>query len=245
MPLFFLQAENIRGDRATFKEEEARHIRRVLRLKRGDSIAGFDDGGNRYHLTIVDETVKSVICRIDRMEPLSQERPVAVHLGVGIPKGDRFDYILQKTTELGVSGIVPFLSSRTVVRVPPGKRQGRLLRWRRIVTEAVKQCGSPHVPDIAEIHTFQEVIDLLSGCDLKIILYEETFAFSLKPTLEEAQNPKSVALLVGPEGGSSRDEVTRARSAGFIVAGLGKNILRVETAAVAALAMIQYRFQNM
>jgi 16S rRNA (uracil1498-N3)-methyltransferase len=245
MALFFLHGKNIRGDTATFTDEEARHIKRVLRLKQGDTIVAFDDRGNRYHLTIVDETVKSVIAHVNRVDSLTYERVVEVLLGVGIPKGDRFDYILQKTTELGVGTIVPFLSSRTVVRVPPEKREGRHVRWRRIILETVKQCGASHIPSLGEIRTFQGALEYLSGCDLKIILYEETFEFSLNRILEKKGPVKSVALLVGPEGGFSKEEVKSAREKDFIVAGLGKNILRVETATIAALAMIQYRFENL
>lgn len=245
MPLFFVHGKNIRKDTATFTDEEARHIKRVLRLKQGDTIAAFDDRGNRYHLTILGETVKSVVARIDHVEPHAHERTIEVFLGIGIPKGERFDYILQKSTELGVTGIIPFLSSRTVVRLPPEKREGRLFRWRRIILEAVKQCGSTYIPSIGEIGTFQSTIERLLRCNLKIILYEETFEFSMKRILEEKDPVESVALLVGPEGGFSREEVKSAQDRGFIVAGLGKNILRVETATIAALTMIQYRFENL
>lgn len=245
MALFFLRGKNIGGNLATFAEEEARHIKRVLRLKRGDTISAFDDQGKRYRLTIVDETAKTVIARIDSSWEVSSDRRVDILLGVGVPKGDRFDYILQKSTELGVTEIVPFLSSRTVVKVLAEKKASRILRWRRIILEAVKQCGSPHIPQLEELCTFPGVLKRTTGCDLKIMLYEESFDFSLKRILEEREQVNSVALLVGPEGGFSKEEVGSARESGFAVAGLGSNILRVETAAVAALAMIQYRFENL
>lgn len=245
MPLFFLPGGSIRGNIATFPEEESRHIKRVLRLKQGDTIAAFDDQGNRYQLTIVDETVRSVVARVDRSWKVAKEKAVDVVLGVGIPKGDRFDFILQKSTELGVSEILPFLSSRTTVKVPGDKKESRLIRWRRIVLEAVKQCGSPHIPIIGDIYSFRSALGYMGKCDLRIMLYEETFDFSLKGILDENEKAASVALLVGPEGGFSKDEVDFAQRSGFTIAGLGNNILRVETATVASLAMIQYRYENL
>jgi 16S rRNA (uracil1498-N3)-methyltransferase len=245
MPLFFLNRENIHGEVAHFSPEESKHIRRVYRLKPGDSLMAFDEEGSRYILSLIDETSKQVIARIEEVIQLGEVDRVGIHLGVGIPKGDRFDYILQKSTELGVGEIIPFISSRTVARIPPEKRAMKVTRWERIVREAVKQCGAPHAPRVRKILSLKDALSQYLQCPLKIILYEETFEFTLKKVLSDNPVPPEIAILIGPEGGFPRSEVELAGEVGFIPAGLGRNILRVETAAIAALAMVQYHYENL
>lgn len=225
--------------------EEARHMRTVLRLGRGDHFKAFDDEGNVYLMRIVEETSREILARVVLKEGKRPEPAVRVFLGVGIPKGDRFDYVLQKATELGVWEIVPFVSSRVQVKIPKERAKAKLERWKRIVLEAVKQCGNTNVPEIPGIYTYSQALEHMRECDLKVILFERTFAFTLKKVLSGVEVPRSAALLVGPEGGFSEDEVERAEEFGFVRAGLGRNVLRVETAAVAALAMVQYHFDNL
>ncbi len=246
MPLFFLSKKNIHGDIAHFSFEESRHIRKVYRLKPGDQIKAFDEEGGRYLLTLIEETSRQVIGQVEeRSQEGENIQKISVHLGVGIPKGDRLDTILQKSTELGVSEIVPFISSRTVARIPLEKRPVKVERWQRIVREAVKQCGAPCIPKVRQILSFQDALTRYFSSSLKIILYEETFEFTLKKILTERGSVKQVSLLVGPEGGFSRSEVDTAGIHGFTPVGLGRNVLRVETAAIAALAMVHYHFATL
>ncbi|RMG59053.1 MAG: 16S rRNA (uracil(1498)-N(3))-methyltransferase [Deltaproteobacteria bacterium] len=245
MRLFRLPREAERDEHLVLSGEEARHMRTVLRMKRGDHFRGFDEAGNVYLLQVTEVTARDVMARVVLKEGRRPEPRVKVTLAVGIPKGDRFDFILQKATELSVWEIVPFISSRVQVRIPGEKVHSRLERWRRIILEAVKQCGNTNVPEIPGLYTFQELISRLPQGGLKVILYEKTLSFTLKEVLAGGGDAERITLLVGPEGGFSEEEVEQAREAGFVPAGLGRNILRVETAAIAALAMVQYHFENL
>jgi 16S rRNA (uracil1498-N3)-methyltransferase len=154
------------------------------------------------------------------------------------------DFILEKATELGVSRVVPFRSSRTIPRVEPADARKRLLRWERVALAAAKQCGSGRVPEVSAVIPYCEALRVAAGHDNRVIFYEGEGTFSLKRVLAGMPPGKSVALIVGPEGGFSQDEVREAVAAGCRCAGLGSRILRVETAALAVLAMVMYHFER-
>jgi 16S rRNA (uracil1498-N3)-methyltransferase len=163
---------------------------------------------------------------------------------VGLPKADKMDFILEKATELGVSRVIPFRSSRTIPRIDPADARKRLLRWERVALAAAKQCGSGRVPEVSAIVPYTGALRRAAEHDGKILFYEGEGAFSLKRVLAGMGEVRTVALIVGPEGGFSPDEVREAVSAGCRCAGLGSRILRVETAALAVLSMVMYHFEK-
>jgi 16S rRNA (uracil1498-N3)-methyltransferase len=242
MPTFFLQRANLSGDTAVLSGTEAGHMLRSLRLSVGDSFHAFDEDGNRYRMRILEATSRSL--RAEVLETFPPEPPprVAVTLLVGLPKADKMDFILEKATELGVSRIVPFRSSRTIPRVEPADARKRLLRWERVALAAAKQCGSGRIPGVSGVVPYAEALRDAAGHDGRVIFYEGEGRFSLKRVLAGMPVPRTVALIVGPEGGFSPDEVREAVAAGCACAGLGSRILRVETAALAVLAMVMYHF---
>lgn len=215
-----------------------------LRLGTGDSFYAFDGEGNRYRMRILEATSRSL--RAEVLESLPPEPPpeVAVTLMVGLPKADKMDFILEKATELGCSRVIPFRSSRTVPRPDAGDAGKRLLRWERIALSAAKQCGSGRVPAISPLLSYRDALRSCEEAEGKVIFYEGEGRFGLKGVFSGLGKISSVALLVGPEGGFSEAEVMEAEGAGFLRAGLGTRILRVETAAVAALSMAMYQFEN-
>jgi len=217
---------------------------RSLRLGTGDSFYAFDGEGNRYRMRILEATSRSL--RAEVLESLPPEPPpeVAVTLAVGLPKADKMDFILEKATELGCSRVIPFRSSRTIPRPDPGDAGKRLLRWERIALSAAKQCGSGRVPAISPLLSYHDALRSCGEAEGKVIFYEGEGRFGLKGVFSRLGKISSVALLIGPEGGFSEDEVLEAEGAGFLRAGLGTRILRVETAAVAALSMAMYQFEN-
>ena len=217
---------------------------RSLRLATGDSFYAFDETGSRYRMRILEATSRSL--RAEIVETLPPEPPpaVAVTLLVGLPKADKMDFILEKATELGCSRVVPFRSSRTIPRVDAAEGLRRTARWDRVALAAAKQCGSGRVPEIPGLFAFPDALRVAGNADGKVVLYEGEGTFGLKKVLSGMRGAKAVALLVGPEGGFSEDEVREAERAGFRRAGLGQRILRVETAAVAALAMTTYHFED-
>jgi 16S rRNA (uracil1498-N3)-methyltransferase len=244
LPTFFVDRRNISGDTAVLSGTEAGHMLRSLRLGTGDSFYAFDEGGNRYRMRILEATSRSL--RAEVLESLPPEPPpeVAVTLAVGLPKADKMDFILEKATELGCSRVVPFRSSRTIPRLDPGESGKRLLRWERVALAAAKQCGSGRVPVISPLLSYRDALRSCAGSEGKVIFYEGEGRFGLRKVFAGLGKVSGVALLIGPEGGFSETEVMEAEEAGFLRAGLGSRILRVETAAVAALSMAMYHFEN-
>ncbi|HEY7528966.1 MAG TPA: 16S rRNA (uracil(1498)-N(3))-methyltransferase [Candidatus Deferrimicrobiaceae bacterium] len=244
MPTFFVDRGNISGDTAVLSGTEAGHMLRSLRLRTGDSFYAFDGEGNRYRMRILEATSRSLRAEILESFPPEPPPEVAVFLLVGLPKADKMDFILEKATELGCSRVIPFRSSRTIPRLDARDAGKRLLRWERIALAAAKQCGSGRVPDISPLLSFPDALRAASAAEGKVLFYEGEGRFGLKKVLNRMSHASSVALLIGPEGGFSEDEVKEAERAGFLRAGLGARILRVETAAVAALGMTMYHFEK-
>jgi 16S rRNA (uracil1498-N3)-methyltransferase len=242
MPTFLVRRANISGDTAVLSGTEAGHMLRSLRLSAGDSFYAFDEEGNRYRMRILEATSRSLRAEVLETFPPEPPPPVAVTLLVGLPKADKMDFILEKATELGISRVVPFRSSRTIPRPSEADRKKRLLRWERVVLAAAKQCGSGRIPEVSEIVPYNVALREAAGHDGRVIFYEGEGRFSLKRVLSGMAAVRSVALIVGPEGGFSPDEVREAVAAGCACAGLGSRILRVETAALAVLAMVMYHF---
>jgi 16S rRNA (uracil1498-N3)-methyltransferase len=242
MPTFLVRRESISGDTAVLSGTEAGHMLRSLRLSVGDSFHAFDEAGNRYRMRILEATSRSLRAEVLETFPPEPPPPVPVTLLVGLPKADKMDFILEKATELGVSRVVPFRSSRTIPRLPPADGKKRLLRWERVVLAAAKQCGSGRIPEVTEIVPYAAALREAAEHDGRVIFYEGEGNFSLKRILSGMTAIRNVALIVGPEGGFSPDEVREAVAAGCACAGLGSRILRVETAALAVLAMVMYHF---
>lgn len=244
MPTFFVDRAHISGDTAVLSGTEAGHMLRSLRLRTGDSFYAFDEDGNRYRMRILEATSRSL--RAEVLESFPPEPPpeVAVALLVGLPKADKMDFILEKATELGCSRVIPFRSSRSIPRPDPRDARKRLLRWERIALSAAKQCGSGRLPEISPPLSYPDALRAVDAAEGKVVFYEGVGQFGLKNVLSGLKKVSSVALLIGPEGGLSEDEVREAERAGFRRAGLGPRILRVETAAVAALSMTLYHFEQ-
>lgn len=244
MPTFFVERKNISGDTAVLSGTEAGHMLRTLRLRAGDSFFSFDEEGNRYRMRILEATSRSLRAEVLESSPPEPPPEVAVTLMIGLPKADKMDFILEKATELGCSRLVPFRSSRTIPRLDAQDAQRRLLRWERVAFAAAKQCGSGRVPEISPLLSYADALRTGASSEGKVIFYEGEGRFGLKKVLGGLDRVKSVALLVGPEGGFSEDEVREAEKAGFLRAGLGTRILRVETAALAALGMTMYHYEK-
>jgi len=243
MPTFFVERRNIEGDTALLSGTEAGHMLRSLRLSVGDSFYAFDEEGNRYRMRILEATSRSLRAEVLETAPPEPPPDVEITLLVGLPKADKMDFILEKATELGCSRVVPFRSSRTIPRLDGREARRKILRWERVALAAAKQCGSGRVPEIPGLVSFPEAIAIGARSAGRIVLYEGVGRFGLAQALAGMETADSVALLIGPEGGFSEEEVREAESAGFVRTGLGQRILRVETAALAAVAMVTYHFE--
>lgn len=244
MPAFLVERRNISGDTAVLSGTEAGHMLRSLRLSVGDSFYAFDEEGNKYRMRILEATSRSLRAEVLETFPPEPPPPVPVTLLVGLPKADKMDFILEKATELGCARVVPFRSSRTIPRLDAAEARRRAARWERVALAAAKQCGSGRVPEVPGLLAWPDALALGAEADGRIVFFEGERAFGLKKVLSGMGGARSVSLLIGPEGGFSEDEVREAEGRGFVRAGLGRRILRVETAAVAAVSMVVYHFEK-
>jgi len=220
------------GQEVTLPPEAARQATTVLRLRPGDEVALFADGGPEWRAVLSRVERGTVVARL--AAPVgSRPRPKRrLCLCQALLKGEKLEWVLQKGTELGVAVFQPLLSERVVAR-----KEGVPERWRRIVIEATEQCGSVRVPEIREPVALADAVRAGSADGPRVLCWEgEETQVSLSEALR-AQPADALALFVGPEGGFAEREVAQARAAGVQTVSLGPQILRAETAAIAATAL--------
>ncbi|MBI3312386.1 MAG: 16S rRNA (uracil(1498)-N(3))-methyltransferase [Candidatus Omnitrophica bacterium] len=235
----FVPAERIHRSTITIDDvQQVHHIRDVLRLKISDRLACFDGQGREYAGTIVKHAATGLLIRIDRMHARSQRR-VSLWLAVGLLKADRFDWVVQKSTELGVTRISPLITSHTVVR-PHQFREAKLMRWQRIATEAATQSGRTTIPQIDPPQSFEALLPCLERHSVILMPTLSVTALSLSDVLKDVPSATEVAVLIGPEGDFSREEVAQAQAYGARPVSLGPLTLRAETAALATLSIVSY-----
>jgi 16S rRNA (uracil1498-N3)-methyltransferase len=240
MARFFIRTENIHGTRADLTGQELEHLRRVLRLAMGNVVTLFDDSGWEHEAVIRSLNSDRGELEILRSYEANKESPLALTLALGITKGEKMDFVVEKATELGVAMILPFLSSFTVPKLDDRKIAKRTERWRKIALSAAKQCGRTHMPDILSLCDFSQLVDDASANELKLLFWEKETAQSLSQVHETNAAARAILIVVGPEGGLSRDEAELAKTWGFQTVHLGRRILRAETAAISALALVQF-----
>jgi 16S rRNA (uracil1498-N3)-methyltransferase len=233
---FAIAPERIDGLRVTFDRDETRHLARVLRLGPGDLVLATDGLGHEYTVRIETLGAGATGTVLDAAPRLT-ESPVAVTLVQGIPKGDKLEAIIRAATELGVTRIAPALTARTVISLEADRWRERARRWQRVAREAAKQCGRAIVPEVMEPAPLARVLPDVREA-LKICLWEGERRPLGEILRAAADAPRTVALVVGPEGGLTADEVSMARDLDWAIAGLGPRILRTETASVTGLALI-------
>jgi 16S rRNA (uracil1498-N3)-methyltransferase len=234
----FVSAERLGGTRLVLDGDEHRHVARVLRARPGDALTLFDGAGTEIEARVVSVGAREAELALGERRAAPAAAPaVAITLLVAVPRGERMDWLVQKTTELGVARIVPVSSERSVARPEAGT--ARRPRWEKIAREAARQCGRADVPLVDEP---TDLAAALAAADLpqrRLALWEGERTRSLGAALAAAPGAEATAVLIGPEGGFAVEEVALAEKAGFAPVGLGPRILRVETAAIVAVALIQ------
>lgn len=238
MQRYFISPEQVEGEKFSIKGEDVHHIRRVMRMRPGDLLVACDGEGTDYIGELIEGNGDAVTCRILRRKPSTSEPRLQVTLAQSLPKGDKWEWVLQKGTELGASFFLPFTSRRTVVKWDRAKAEKRRERWKRILKEAAEQSHRGRIPAVSPVTDWNGLLDAIKGSDLALIAYEGggeplSAALSRKVT-------SHLLLIVGPEGGWEEEEVRQARDAGAIPVSLGTRILRTETAAVAMLACTMF-----
>lgn len=222
---------------------DVKHIRKVLRMRLGDAVEVSD--GDRWEYAGAIEAIADdqVVIRIADKQAFARELALEVTLYQGIPKAGKLETVVQKCTELGVYAVVPVFMKRSVVTAGPGLDR-KLERLQRVADEAVKQCRRGRIPQVGPAMTFGEMLQALPEADVVLFPYENEEKRTLKDVLRSIQPvPRSVAIVIGPEGGFSEEEAQALDQAGAHRASLGKTILRTETAGMAALAMTLYEWE--
>lgn len=229
------------GESLELPADQLRYLRNVLRLSSGDTLILFDGRGFEYSAVITGLGGRRARVKITAKNRVPEAPGPKLTLAQALPKGAKLEWIIQKATELGASGILPFTSARAIPKIQASKMEDRLSRWRKIAAEAAEQCGRFDVPEIHGIVTFEKLLERPATGSLKIIFWEAESERSLREVLgDNAAGIQDVFVVVGPEGGFAPGEIDRARAAGFVTASLGRRVLRVETAALAVLAILQY-----
>ena len=239
MPRVYVPPDAVKGDAATLPEPEAKRLLRVLRLGPGDPVTLFD-GTREYDSTITSLNAKAVNLKILAYKEKKTEPKIRVTLGQGMPKGEKLEWALQKAVELGVARFVPVVAGRSVKRPDEKGEEKNVARLRKIATEAGRQSGRVSLPDVPGYVDLAAFLEMTKDAGLKIMPYEGEKTKGLKQLLKGAFSEREIAILVGPEGGFTEDEVRAAAAAGYVTVTLGPRILRTETAGIAALAVIQY-----
>ena len=232
---FFVPPESVTGPSAVLPKEQAHHLRDVLRIGAGEAVEIFDGTGRGWVGEVAYRDSRVLVCGL---EPLAARQPgVRVILAAALIKPARFEWMLEKATELGVDEVIPLKTRFGGIRIPDAKLGDRVNRWHRIAREAARQCGRMDAPRIHVPVDFARLLE--PGTVRDRVLFHEKAGEFWRP--DSAALDAGVLLCVGPEGGWSDEERDAARAAGFAVCGLGPRILRAETAALAALAVLQHR----
>jgi len=235
-------AFNFAAHTVTLGGDEARHLRDVLRLKEGDEVYVFDGQGREFRCAVLTTRRDSAELRIEaEVEPAKPESKLSLNLGVALLKGEKFDLVVQKATELGVIRVTPLITRYADIHLRDAADAAkRVARWQRIALEAAKQCGRSLVPEVGPPVAFAAAL-AIEGLG---IMFSERGGAAFDSLTEHA-GVSAVTALVGSEGGWSEEEIEAARGRNFQVVTLGGRVLRAETAAIAAAVLLQHLFGDL
>ncbi len=232
---FYVNPKRVRGNEVVLSEDETHHLSRVLRKKKGDIIWVVDGEGTGYEVEIVRVETNGAHCKILKTRRRIGEPVAEIHLAQGVLKGERFDWLVEKVTEIGIRKIIPFTSENAVTVGGPQK----IARWRRIAMAAMKQSGRSILPEITSAMTFNQVISLGSNCSYRLIAHIGPESVSVG-SIEGKHHisTQRALLIVGPEGGFSKEEIVQAVGHGFQPVTLGPRRFRAETAGIVISSLI-------
>lgn len=233
MPRFYVPSALNQSHTLSLPDTTAKHVQ-VLRHQPGDIIELFDGLGTVYHAEIMAMGKKTVDVMIRQSLPTSVESPLAITLWQSVSSSDRMDLTIQKSVELGVTAVQPILTERSSQRLTAERADKKQTRWQEIAISACEQSGRTFVPQIHPVRPFDITLLTESSAELKVLM-----SLNRSQALNQFSPPKSVCLLIGPEGGLNEAEENLAIDHGFQPISLGKRILRTETASLAALAAMQ------
>lgn len=223
----------------TLYERSARYLGQVLRLQANNPVVVFDGCGGEWQAVITKLGKKSLQLELQEFSPTNRSSSLSIHLGIGLSRGERMDWIVQKATELGVSAITPLLTARCEVKLQGERLAKRLQHWRGVSISACEQSGLNVLPEFFE-PTQCAAWASKNNADLKLVLHPYA-----KQEISPDAPPQSVLLAIGPEGGFTDQEVQQLSATDFTALRLGERVLRTETAPLAALSILQYRWGDL
>jgi 16S rRNA (uracil1498-N3)-methyltransferase len=246
---FFALPTDVADDKSSVRlgSDETRHLRDVLRLKAGDEIYVFDGEGREFRceLTTISKNAAEATVKA-QVDPAAAESPLNLILAVGLLKGEKFDFVIQKAVELGVASFIPLTTQRADVRTRTEADAARkVTRWRRVAIEATKQCGRARLMKIENPLALGELITQPATRGEKRVLFAEHGGETFQTFIDQSQNADGVIALVGPEGGWSDEEIVLAQSAGWKIVTFRGRTLRAETAAIAIASLLQHRLGDL
>ncbi len=243
---FFVEPEQIQGNKIIITGKDVNHIKNVLRMKVEEEISisnGKD--GKEYRCGIKEFNGEEIVCEVRFIKEDGVELPSKIYLFQGLPKADKMEWIIQKAVELGVYEVIPVAVNRSVVKLDERKAQSKILRWKKVAEAAAKQSKRGIIPGVRNVMSFREAIDYSRCADIKIIPYELAEGMEKTREVFDSLRPgKNVAVFIGPEGGFSTEEIEDAIKVGIVPVTLGRRILRTETAGMTVLSIIMYHLEQ-
>ena len=250
MPKFFIKTENLKeNEEIWITGSDVNHIKNVLRKKVDDKINICNsDTQKNYECVIKNIEENKIVCKIlDEVKSLAESN-INITIFQGLPKSDKMELIIQKTTELGVKTIVPVITKRTVIKLKDKDKQNKVDRWRKIAEVAAKQSGRDIIPTIENIINIADI--KFDEFDKIFVLYENEEKISLKDEIEQLKNDNkeelNIGIVIGPEGGFAESEIEQLRlNQNVSVVTLGKRILRTETVALVVSGILMYELGDL
>ena len=244
MSRFFVKQEDIHSNEIYIRSEDVNHIKKVLRAQCGDVLTLCDGKGSDFEVEIKELEKDYILTSIISSMSSRSEPPIDITLFQGIPKYDKMDFIIQKSVELGVNRIVPVITDRTIVKIANiSDTENKRVRWQKIALEAAKQCNRGVIPSVEVPMNFDSALKLAKESQLSIIPYEKEMQKRIKDYISEGI--KSLAIMIGPEGGFSEDEIIKATLNTIKPITLGPRILRTETAGIVVISILMYELGDM
>lgn len=245
MPKFFVRDDQINDNKIDIVGEDVNHISNVLRMKVGDEFQVCNsDTTENYNVEIKSFEKEKTICSIINKMKSEAESDINLKIFQGIPKSDKMELIIQKSTELGIKELIPVDMERCVSKISGKDEKKKIDRWQKISEVAAKQSGRDMIPKIHNVIKINDIVKVISDFDMMIVPYEKAEGYSFKDAIEEIKEyDKSninIGIVIGPEGGFEPSEIEQLREAGAKIVTLGKRILRTETVALAMSSVIMY-----
>lgn len=245
MQKIFVKDEQIKNNRIEIEGTDVNHIINVLRMRKEDIVQVNNLAtSENYKAEIIEYSNERIICKIIEKMNSKSETDINIHLYQGLPKADKMELIIQKTTEIGVKEITPVAMERCIVKLDEKDAKKKVERWQKIAEVAAKQSKRDIIPQIEDVTKILNVYNLIKEYDLFIVAYENEKQIKLKDVLKENNNVKNIGVLIGPEGGIDEKEIEKLKENGAILVSLGNRILRTETAPIVISSNIIYEFEN-